>query len=383
MLTRFFDRASASRSVIGPSNWPSLFCGDQPLARAEGRVVHQRGGHHARLQRGRVQEGLEADPGWRQRLGGVVERLAAEVEAAHQRPHPAAGGSSATRAACGLGPLCRCHGPALPSLPGAACTTRTTEPGRIARSAGARGRGPSAPRRPGPDRHAARRWPAAPAAAFGAGAQHDGHAQVVVVAVVLQRQCGGRASASMPSPGAGSPAPRAAPGLAAVIGQHAALHGRHRRAAGRPRAGGVHPQALRIGLGTEAFHHHAARHLGHVVGVQQLLGGAAQLQHLGPGGGKLFGVMAPGGHACAPAPRAGAGWRARGWWPGWRSAGSAAGRPAWRTRPARAGPAACRSRPAPRPRSRRRAGPGRSGSCRAPGSAAWTGVFDLQRQQHP
>ena len=36
MLTRFFDRTSACRSVIGPSNWPSLFCGAQPLGALKG-----------------------------------------------------------------------------------------------------------------------------------------------------------------------------------------------------------------------------------------------------------------------------------------------------------------------------------------------------------
>ena len=43
-------------------------------------------------------------------------------------------------------------------------------------------------------------------------------------------------------------------------------------------------------------------------------------------------------------------------------------RPAWRPRPASLPTAACPGRCARRPRSRRRGGPGRSGSCRAPGS---------------
>ena len=159
MLTRFFDRASASRSVSGPSKRPSLFCGRPAVRADEGRIVDHRGRHHAMFERGRVEEGLEARARLAPRLRDVVERLPGEVEAADQRAHAAGGRVQwPRRRACACGPLRDRPRP---------CPCRVTRSDGAAPSPPA-ARGPSAPGRPAPraqaragDRHPLAAWPVA------------------------------------------------------------------------------------------------------------------------------------------------------------------------------------------------------------------------------
>jgi hypothetical protein len=149
----------------------------------------------------------------------VVEGLGAEVEAADQRAHAAGGRVQRDKGRLHLRPL-------RDGQFGPCCTTRTTEPRRIASGALRLG----GQRRLSPAQALAAQQHALAAGQLhphllGRGLQHDGHAQQVVVAVVLQRLRGGAFGARVAALGQGFLVLRAAPGLAAVEGEHALAHG--------------------------------------------------------------------------------------------------------------------------------------------------------------
>jgi hypothetical protein len=87
------------RVLPAPSRWQ----------RHEGRVVDHACRASRPLQRGGIQKGLIAEPGWRQRLGDVVEGWRLKSNAAHQRAHAAGGGVQRTKAASACG---HCTAPA-------------------------------------------------------------------------------------------------------------------------------------------------------------------------------------------------------------------------------------------------------------------------------
>src|SRR4030095_5277943 len=88
------ERASDSRSVIGPQNLRQLVLGPPGLPRAvlhhHRRVVHDRGRRPASPERRRVNEGLEGRAGLALGLHGAIELALGEVLSAHQRLHVAA-----------------------------------------------------------------------------------------------------------------------------------------------------------------------------------------------------------------------------------------------------------------------------------------------------
>jgi hypothetical protein len=215
--------------------------------------------------RGRVQEGLEAAARLARRAGDVVELLAVEVKAAHQRAHAAGGRVQRHEGAVGLRPL---H-----DLPFAGLATRRVgelHPQHRAAPHGQRRfglgscRAGCSRRRPRPDRTFSPLASLAVTSPWG-WRQHDGHAQVVVVALVLQRQCGG-AFGRFGVVGQLLLVFGAAPGLLAFMRHHGAAQRGVRRALVIGTHAGGDAHAFGVGLFAQPFHHRAARHFGHVLG---------------------------------------------------------------------------------------------------------------------
>ena len=164
MLTRFLDRASAWRRVIGPSNWPSEFCGAQPSAPSSAASLTSVAGITPFSSAAEYKNGLKLEPGWRQAWVTWLKGWRAKSKPptnARTRPVRA---SSATKAACTSGHCVTAQAAlelaafALPLSPGAAnpglaggCQTRRMSPRATRKSLPALGDRPgSATRRPSP-----------------------------------------------------------------------------------------------------------------------------------------------------------------------------------------------------------------------------------------